>query len=140
MKSPDKTAFKTTVSVGGMTCAACVRRVEQALKSVDGVTDVAVNLATARATIEHNETWEGIEAVKNVVSDQGYDFLGILDETRPDPITAARAREIKDLQIRFAVGALLSVIIFLGSMQHWFPFLAGVPRQAMLVVLFFLTT
>ena len=139
MTSPDK-IVKTTISVGGMTCAACVRRVETALKSVQGVTDVAVNLATARATIEHAETWEGIEAVKNVVSDQGYDFLGVLDETRPDPITAARAREIKDLQVRFAVGAVLSVVIILGSMQHWFSFLAGVPRQAMLVVLFFLTT
>ena len=139
MTSPDKTV-KTTISVGGMTCAACVRRVEEALKSIEGVTDVAVNLATARATIDHSETWEGIEAVRNVVSDQGYDFLGILDDTREDPITAARVREVKDLQIRFAVGAFLSIIIFLGSMQHWFPFLAGMPRQTMLVILFFLTT
>lgn len=139
MMSPDKTV-KTTISVGGMTCAACVRRVEEALKSVEGVTDVAVNLATARATIEHGETWEGIDAVKNVVSDQGYDFLGILDDTREDPITAARAREVKDLTIKFSVGAVLSVIIFLGSMQHWFPFLAGVSRQAVLITLFFLTT
>jgi P-type Cu+ transporter len=140
MTSPDKTAFKTTISVGGMTCAACVRRVEQALKSVDGVTDVAVNLATARATIEHGETWGGIEAVRDIVSDQGYDFLGILDDTREDPITAARAREVKELQIKFAVGAMLSVIIFIGSMQHWFSFLATVPRQTVLVILFVLTT
>ena len=139
MTSPDKTV-KTTISVGGMTCAACVRRVEEALKSIEGVTDVAVNLATARATIHHSETWQGIEAVRNVVSDQGYDFLGILDEARPDPITAARVKEVKDLQIRFAIGAFLSIIIFLGSMQHWFPFLAGVPRQTVLVILFFLTT
>ncbi len=140
MTSPDKTAFKTTISVGGMTCAACVRRVEEALKSIEGVTDVAVNLATARATIDHGETWGGIEAVKNVVTDQGYDFLGILDETREDPITAARAREVKELKIKFVVGAFLSIIIFLGSMQHWFPFLATVPRQVVLVILFFLTT
>ena len=139
MTSPDK-IFKTTISVGGMTCAACVRRVEEALKSIEGVTDVAVNLATARATIDHGETWGGIEAVKNVVTDQGYDFLGILDETREDPITAARAREVKELKIKFVVGAFLSIIIFLGSMQHWFPFLATVPRQVVLVILFFLTT
>ena len=41
---------------------------------------------------------------------------------------------------QFAVGAVLSVIIFLGSMQHWFPFFATVPRQMVLVILFFLTT
>jgi Cu+-exporting ATPase len=123
-----------------MTCAACVHRVEQALKSVDGVTDVAVNLATARATIEHGERWEGIEAVRDIISDQGYDFLGILDNTQEDPITTARAREVKELKIKFVVGAVLSVIIFFGSMQHWFPFLATVPRQAVLVILLFLTT
>ncbi len=133
-------SHKTTVSVGGMTCAACVRRVEQALKSVDGVSDVAVNLATARATITHGETWGGIEAIRNVVSDQGYEFLGVLDELREDPITAARAKEVRDLTVKFTVGAVLSIIIFLGSMQHWFPFLSIVPRQTMLVILFFLTT
>jgi Cu+-exporting ATPase len=32
-KSEERTIEKTTISVGGMTCAACVRRVESALKS-----------------------------------------------------------------------------------------------------------
>ncbi|HYA15037.1 MAG TPA: heavy metal translocating P-type ATPase [Syntrophales bacterium] len=131
---------KTTVSVGGMTCAACVRRVEQALKSVDGVSDAAVNLATARATITHGDPWGGIEAVKDVISDVGYEFLGVLDDTREDPITAARTKEVRELTIKFTVGAVLSIIIFLGSMQDRFPFLASVPRQTMLVILFFLAT
>ncbi len=49
--------FKTTVSVGGMSCAACVRRVERALAEVEGVIGVSVNLATARATIDHKPEW-----------------------------------------------------------------------------------
>ena len=44
---------KTTLDVGGMTCAACVSHVEHALNRVCGVTAVSVNLATARATVEH---------------------------------------------------------------------------------------
>ena len=131
---------KTTVSVGGMTCAACVRRVETALKSLDGVADVAVNLATARATITHEKKWAGIESVERIVSDQGYDYLGIADDSREDPITAAREKEVRELTIKFVIGAVLSVIIFMGSMQHWFPFLHSVPKQIMLVLLFFLTT
>ena len=39
------------VSVGGMTCAACVRRVEKALEAVEGVDKASVNLATNRAEI-----------------------------------------------------------------------------------------
>lgn len=38
--------------IEGMTCAACVRRVEKALAAVPGVREARVNLATARATVE----------------------------------------------------------------------------------------
>ncbi|SEM75820.1 Cu+-exporting ATPase [Syntrophus gentianae] len=130
---------KTTISVGGMTCAACVRRVENALKKVDGVKDVAVNLATARATVLHDPAWSGVAGLKEAVTDQGYDFLGVLDEFQEDPIAAARIREIKDLKLRFSVGAVLSIIIFMGSMQHWFPFLHAIPPQPLQMVLFVLT-
>ncbi|CAN5298377.1 heavy metal translocating P-type ATPase [soil metagenome] len=41
-----------TLQVTGMTCAACVRRVERALAAVPGVGEVSVNLATERATVE----------------------------------------------------------------------------------------
>jgi P-type Cu+ transporter len=140
MKLSEKKNLQTNVSVGGMTCAACVRRVETALKDVPGVTDVAVNLATARATLTHDEAWAGIDAVQRVIIDQGYDYLGIPDENREDPITAARKKQVRDLTIRFAVGMFLSVFIFMGSMQHWFPFLTSISRQGMLVVLFVMTT
>jgi len=91
------------------------------------VTDVAVNLATARATIDHQAQWAGMEALRQVITDQGYDFLGIPDDAREDPIAASREREEKDLKTRFTIGIVLSVIIFVGSMQHWFPFLHGIP-------------
>jgi Cu+-exporting ATPase len=41
----------TTLQIAGMTCASCVMRVEKALKSVSGVKDVSVNLATEQATV-----------------------------------------------------------------------------------------
>ncbi len=44
-------AVKLDVAVTGMTCAACVRRVERAAASVPGVEAVAVNLATERASV-----------------------------------------------------------------------------------------
>ncbi|MFF9768380.1 heavy metal translocating P-type ATPase [Streptomyces sp. NPDC014636] len=44
----------TDLTVGGMTCAACVRRVEKKLAKLDGVT-ATVNLATGRARVSHPE-------------------------------------------------------------------------------------
>ena len=48
-----KGARKIEIPVGGMTCAACVRRVENALRSLDGVVSANVNFATERASVEY---------------------------------------------------------------------------------------
>jgi Cu+-exporting ATPase len=140
MTLPEEEFRESTVSIGGMTCAACVRRVERALQSLDGVAEASVNLATARATIRHRPHWAGLEGVDALITETGYDYLGIPEEFRDDPIAAAREKEIGDLKIRFAVGMALSVVIFFGSMQHWFPFLMTIPRQPLLIALFLLTT
>ncbi|QGX99946.1 copper-translocating P-type ATPase [Roseovarius faecimaris] len=42
---------RTTLTIEGMSCASCVGRVDKALSAVDGVTDVAVNLATETAQL-----------------------------------------------------------------------------------------
>ncbi|TAK26298.1 MAG: heavy metal translocating P-type ATPase [Chloroflexota bacterium] len=48
---PADTRPELTVGITGMTCAACVRRVEKVLAKVDGVAEARVNLATEKATI-----------------------------------------------------------------------------------------
>ncbi len=128
-----------TVAIGGMTCAACIRRVENALGEIDGVTGVSINLATGRASLTHQASWAGIEAVSTVVNDLGYTFLGSVDDSSTDPLKAARAAELRAMQIRLIAGIGLSIVIFFGSMQHWFAPLSGIDRQVMLTVLFFLT-
>ncbi|PKN05077.1 MAG: hypothetical protein CVU74_03610 [Deltaproteobacteria bacterium HGW-Deltaproteobacteria-9] len=130
---------KVQIHIQGMTCAACVRRVENALKEVDGVVDVSVNLATSRATVTHLPRWGGVSALAGAVTEQGYEFLGEFTDESADPVEKARAREMKELTVKVICGALLSVIIFFGSMQHWFGFLRGIPHQAMLIPLFVLT-
>ena len=45
-----------TLIVGGMTCAACVTRVEKVLKRVPGVTSAEVDLMTGRATVHAADT------------------------------------------------------------------------------------
>ncbi len=130
---------KITIAVGGMTCAACVRRVENAIKEVNGVIESNVNLATGRATVVHETKWGGIKELQKIITEQGYEFLGELKNNIADPIEASRIEELRDLKTKVICGAVLSVIIFLGSMQHWFGFLHFIPRQTMLLVMFVLT-
>ena len=61
-----------TMSVGGMTCASCVRRVERKLGKLDGVS-AEVNLATesARITLTAPHSDEELEAVVNAAGYTG---------------------------------------------------------------------
>jgi P-type Cu+ transporter len=137
-KVPD--VGEITIAVGGMTCAACVRRVENAIKEVDGVQDAMVNLANGHATVIHSAQWGGAAELKKVITDYGYEFLGEIKDNLADPIETSRVRELKDLKLKVTCGAILSVIIFFGSMQHWFSFLNFIPRETMLLAMFVLTT
>ncbi len=52
MDSPSP-PMSADILIEGMTCASCVRRVEKALNAVPGVIEAQVNLATERATVQH---------------------------------------------------------------------------------------
>ncbi|MBI4966037.1 MAG: copper-translocating P-type ATPase [Desulfomonile tiedjei] len=131
---------KTTISVGGMNCAACVRRVEKALLSVPGVTDAAVNLATSKATLTHLPGAATAVELKETLDDAGYQLLGVAEAAGADPIEEARKKEQKDLKIRLVVGFILTALIHAGSAPHLFPFLESIPHHRMLLFLFIITT
>ncbi len=57
--------------IEGMTCAACVARVEKALKKVPGVLSAAVNLATEIATVEALST-VGRDPLVSAIAKAGY--------------------------------------------------------------------
>ncbi len=112
-----------------MTCAACVYHVGEALRSVDGVTEVSVNLATERATINLDDA-DGaaspdLETLAKAVADAGYRL-----DTDPQSIAndggrghGPRAREEKRVRIRLIVAALGGGALLLGS----FPALPWTP-------------
>ena len=69
------TANATTLdlSVGGMTCASCVMRVERALKNVPGVQDVSVNLATESARVVTTDAEDMDARLRRAVRAAGYE-------------------------------------------------------------------
>ena len=99
---------KSVFPVGGMTCASCVARVEQALSSVPGVISANVNLASEKATVEYIEGTEFAE-LRRAVKEAGYE-LGSEAETLEDVTTAAQ-REIRMVRNRFIFAAVLGLAI-----------------------------
>lgn len=56
---------KESLSISGMSCAACAGRIEKNLNKLAGIVSAAVNLATEKATVEFDDatvTEQGIEA------------------------------------------------------------------------------
>ena len=72
------------LDIGGMTCAACVRRVERALGRVPGVTAAAVNLATGRATVELQPD-TAAQALIEALAAAGYTATVAADAATPHP-------------------------------------------------------
>ncbi len=63
---------RVVVPVQGMTCAACVARVERAIRRLPGVVDARVNLASARAGLELAPDGPSLDAIARAVEEAGY--------------------------------------------------------------------
>ena len=59
--------------VQGMTCAACVARVERMLGRLNGVASVHVNLLTGKAAVEYQPGKTGIAEMVKTIRDLGYE-------------------------------------------------------------------
>ncbi len=112
---------KSVFPVGGMTCAACVNRVEEALSSVPGVVSANVNLASDKATVEYAEDTTFAD-LRKAVDDAGYE-LGTEAEKLED-VTAASQRELRGVRNRFIFAAVLAALIML---LMWLPAFTGRP-------------
>ncbi|WP_371731863.1 HAD-IC family P-type ATPase [Thermaerobacter sp. PB12/4term] len=106
------------LAVTGMTCAACVNRVERALRRVPGVVDAAVNLATGTATVRLIPGAAAAGDLIAAVQATGYEAQPV-GETR-DEAEAARQREIRGWWNRFLLGAVLSLPLVLAMAAHLF--------------------
>jgi len=131
---------KNNIHVRGMTCAACVRRVENVLRKIPGVDDATVILSLGRAVVSHHGHNLDLSAVESSIADAGYEFLGLIEDDREDPIESARRKELSGLKVKVTAGIILSILTFMGSMQHWFPIFSNIPRQSMLFILLVLST
>jgi len=110
---------KSIFPVGGMTCASCVARVEEALSSVPGVISASVNLASEKATVEYLEG-TGLVDMRRAVKDAGYE-LGPEAQALEDVTTAAQ-REIRAIRSRFIIAVILAAAIMA---LMWSPSFAG---------------
>ena len=66
-------ALELDIAVGGMTCASCAVRVENALKKLPGVQDASVNLATESARVRYAPVPQAEALLRRAIRDAGYE-------------------------------------------------------------------
>lgn len=102
-----------TFAIGGMHCAACAVRNERTLGKIPGVRKVNVNLGTRRARVEFDEGAVTETALRDAVTDNGYDVLS--DEAAGDPRRLAE-QEVKTARERAFWAIALGVPVVILAM------------------------
>lgn len=111
---------RIALDISGMTCAACSARVARALSRVDGVSNAEVNLTLERANIEIAGDVTPAKLIE-AVEKAGYGaILRASDESQRRKADTERAQarlaEERQTLLRFAVSALLSLPLVVGTL------------------------
>lgn len=128
VKAVDKAGYKVgldsvDLDIGGMSCASCVRRVEKALSSVEGIKTANVNMATNRAHVEMLRGLTTIVQLQNAVEKAGYSAAPVNREKNDNH----RANETDKLARSLIIALILTIPVFviemgghiIPSFHHW---------------------
>jgi len=96
---------KISIPIGGMTCAACARRVEKAILKLEGVKTASVNFATEKAIVSYNPQMVRLPIIKNVIEKIGYKVL------------ENKKNEIKTLKVKLIISAVFSLPLLYFAME-----------------------
>ncbi|MDR1549916.1 MAG: heavy metal translocating P-type ATPase [Hungatella sp.] len=122
---------KVTIPIGGMTCAACAKRIEKAVGKLEGVASTSVNFATEKATVTYDPQKIRMSAIKAAIEKAGYKALEVNKADAADEDRVRKQREIKTLWTKFIVSAVFSVPLLYIAMAPMIniiqlPFPAGI--------------
>ena len=112
--------MKKTVSVTGMTCAACSARVEKVTKAVPGVKTAEVNLLAGKMTVEVEDE-HVLAAIGKAVSDAGYGM--VLPGTKKEEKPAEPNKALKEMKKRIIWSFAFLAVLMYFTMGH----MVGIP-------------
>lgn len=115
---------KRELQVKGMTCAACVTRVERKLKSTPGIIDATVNLATEKATVTYDAGELSIHDVLKAINEAGYESEEIVDQTARRNEEERHQEHLRQRNL-FIFCAVFAAPLLLGMIFDLFSFAWG---------------
>ena len=123
-EAAEKTEYSdVTIPIGGMTCAACARRVEKAVGKLEGVESSSVNFATEKATIAYDPRKVRLSVIKAAIEKAGYQALEVNKADAADEDRLRKQQEIKTLWTKFITSAVFSLPLLYIAMAPMISFI-----------------
>lgn len=120
------------LSVRGMTCAACVNRVERALKKVPGVQSAQVNFATETASVQADAALVSAQDLVSAIEAAGYDAVCQLEDKPIEEPTPTWWAVWGAVTLGMLASVPLALPMLWGQHNYWSPlvqFLLATPVQ-----------
>jgi P-type Cu+ transporter len=116
-KEVDENLASLTFSVGGMTCAACVHHVSNALSELPGIIEAQVSLGTETATVEFPPNAVSKTDLRDALSGAGYSVRGFADEDTSifaDGDKKIREAELKTTRDMMVISLIVAAAIMIS--------------------------
>jgi len=141
---PELAVKSISIAIDGMSCASCVARVEARIKTIPGVTDASVNLATETADVTYTESMVSPTDVATTLTESGYPSTPRTPTSSNDE--SLRVDHSSDLKRLTILATVLAIPVFAMEMgSHLFPFVndfiaTTIGTRTNQLIQFFLTT
>ncbi len=130
-QTADEGATTRRLSIGGMTCASCVKSVQQALERTPGVVNAEVNFGTHTAQVRGRAT---ADALVRAVEDVGYGAEPIIDMREAEQARAERDERDYHCRLKGSAWSLALAVPLMASMFVFHPAPVGAGRLYWLVI------
>ncbi len=113
----EETLKSITLRVEGMTCATCAGNVDHAVKNLEGVKEVNVNIANDKMTVTYDTEVLKLSHMKKAVQDIGYDIMledNIDESVDPDVLKMQKAKK------KMLISASISAVMMTLMVIHMF--------------------
>lgn len=129
---------KLELPISGMSCASCVTKIETALRRHQGIISANINFGTEHATIEYLPSQTSLGEIKQVIAAAGP--YQVLETIAADQERLFRQQAYQKPKTKFRISLVLTIVIMVGSMSHYLPYLKHIPYQTLNYILLILTT
>ena len=119
---------KIKFEVTGMTCSSCSAHVDRAVRKLDGVKDVNVNLLSNSMVVEYDESIQDNDSIILAVKEAGYDAKNAKIEQKnnkngnvQNTVNDIQVENIKNMKKRLIFSFIFLIPLMYIAMHHMFP-------------------